>query len=248
MTSPILLLSDLHLPDAPSPLRERFLEFLTGPAREAQAVYLLGDLFEVWVGDAEGLLAYADEARALRALHDAGVSVAFMAGNRDFLLGSAFAEVAGLRRLVDPIVVNLAGTPTLLSHGDSWCTDDIGYQRWRRFSRNPLAQAIFRRLPARWRQAIGGTARQRSKVDKQAKPAEIMDVNADAIATAFAQSGVRRIIHGHTHRPADHLDAAGRERIVLADWRPDHCEYLQVDDDGLRRVELPSSGSTRARE
>lgn len=248
MTRPTLLLSDLHLPDAPSPLRDCFLAFLAGPARQAQAVYLLGDLFEVWIGDAEGLEAYAAEARALRELSDAGVTVAFMAGNRDFLVGSAFAKAAGLKPLADPVVVDLAGMPTLLSHGDVWCTNDVGYQRWRRFSRNRLAQAIFRRLPLRWRQAVGGTARQRSQIDKQAKSAEIMDVNASAIARAFEHAGVRRIIHGHTHRPADHRDNAGHERIVLADWRLGHCEYLQVDDAGIHRIRLATPAVAAKRE
>ncbi|WP_293391515.1 UDP-2,3-diacylglucosamine diphosphatase [Nevskia sp.] len=235
MNRPILLLSDLHLPNTPSPLRERFLAFLAGPAREAEAVYMLGDLFEVWIGDAEGLADYRSEADALRALRDSGVRVCYQHGNRDFMLGTAFAKAAGLELLADPLIVDLAGEPTLLSHGDIWCTDDLPYQRWRRFSRNPVAQFIYRRLPRAWRQKVAGQARGDGTRNK---PAAILDVNADAIRQAFIEHGVARIIHGHTHRPTVHqLDIDGRkvERLVLADWRPEHCEYLQVDDAGLIR-------------
>lgn len=240
MSRPTLLLSDLHLPNTPSPLRERFIAFLVGPAREAEAVYILGDLFEVWIGDAEGLADYRPEAEALRALRDSGVRLFYQHGNRDFMLGAAFAEAAGLELLTDPVIVDLAGEPTLLSHGDIWCTDDLAYQRWRRFSRNRLAQFIYRRLPRAWRQKVAGTARGDGTRNK---PAAILDVNAGAIANAFAEHGVARIIHGHTHRPALHLlDVEGRpvERLVLADWQADRCEYLQADASGLQRRLLPA--------
>jgi len=235
----ILLLSDLHLPITASPLRDRFLTFLEGPARAATAVYILGDLFEVWIGDAEGLAAYADEARALKALRDSGVAVFYQHGNRDFMLGAAFARAAGLELLRDPLIVDLAGTPTLLSHGDIWCTDDLPYQRWRRFSRNPVAQFIYRRLPRAWRQKVAGTARGDGTRNKAAA---ILDVNAQAIEQAFATHGVARIIHGHTHRPTTHaltVDGRAVERLVLSDWHGEHCEYLEVDAAGLRRRLLP---------
>lgn len=235
----ILLLSDLHLPITASPLRERFLSFLAGPARAASAVYILGDLFEVWIGDAEGLAAYRDEADALKALRDTGVALYYQHGNRDFMLGAAFAKAAGLQLLADPLIVDLAGTPTLLSHGDIWCTDDLPYQRWRRFSRNPLAQFIYRRLPRAWRQKVAGTARGDGSRNKAAA---ILDVNAGAIEHAFATYGVSRIIHGHTHRPTTHrlaVDGRAVERVVLADWHGEHCEYLEVDSEGLCRRLLP---------
>ena len=236
----ILILSDLHLPITASPLRDAFIAFLSGPARTAEAVYILGDLFEVWIGDAEGLAAYGPEARALKALRDSGVAVHYQHGNRDFMLGTAFASAAGLNLLDDPVIVPLAGTPTLLSHGDIWCTDDLPYQRWRRFSRNPLAQFIYRRLPRAWRQKVAGTARGDGGRNK---PAAILDVNPDAILNAFAEHRVARIIHGHTHRPDSHRLLAGDqwvERLVLSDWRPGHCEYLQVDSQGLQRKLLPA--------
>ena len=149
MSKPTILLSDLHLPPAPSPLREAFLRFLAGPARQADSVYILGDLFEYWIGDAEGLAHYAPEARALKALTAAGVPVYYQHGNRDFMVGADFFEATGVTLLPDPATVELGGVSTLLSHGDLFCTGDLAYQRWRRFSRNPLSQWVYRRLPRR---------------------------------------------------------------------------------------------------
>ena len=232
-----LLLSDLHLPAQPSALREAFTGFLEGPARKAQQVYILGDLFEYWIGDDAGLQVYAREISRLAALSASGVEVFFMAGNRDFLVNGGFAEVSGAKILPDPSVVTLAGRPTLLSHGDLFCTDDLAYQRWRRVSRNRAIQALFGLLPRALRERIAGGLRQQSNSGKAAKSADIMDVNAAAVAAAFARHKVQRIIHGHTHRPADHRDA-GLERIVLADWTPRRMEYLEASEAGLRRVAL----------
>ncbi len=242
MSQAVLLLSDLHLPTTPSPLREAFLAFLKGPAASASAVYILGDLFEYWIGDAEGLRDYAPETSALRALSDGGVPLYFMHGNRDFMVGETYARVAGIQLLPDPVCLNLAGSPSLLSHGDMLCTDDRGYQRWRRFSRNRPIQAAFRRLPEWLRRRIAGVARSRSEVEKRNKPEAIMDVNDAAVRAAFASHAVSRIVHGHTHRPARHLlEVDGRrvERLVLADWRPNHLEYLAADDRGLHRMNFP---------
>ena len=234
----VLLLSDLHLPNTPSPLRTAFQAFLDGPARGASAVYILGDLFEYWIGDAEGARDYAPETAALRRLAESGVSVYFMHGNRDFLIGAKFARIAGMHLLADPQRIQLGGVSTLLSHGDLWCTDDHAYQRWRRFSRHARVQAAFRTLPEFFRRCIAGTARSQSRRGKARKTMAIMDVNAAAISAAFSRHGVARMIHGHTHRPGDHhLALADRaaERIVLADWRPGHCEYLVVDERGVHR-------------
>ncbi len=237
-----LFLSDLHLPQQPSPLREGFLRFLQGPARMAEAVYLLGDLFEYWIGDDVGLQAYASEIAALRALTAHGVPVFFQHGNRDFLVGRTFAETTGVRLLDDPTAIDLYGVPTLLSHGDGWCVDDRAYQRWRRFSRNRVAQWLFLKLPRARRERIAGGVRGRSHEDKRWKAEDIMDVNAAAVRAAFDASGATRIVHGHTHRPDDHQlhDGAHRRvhRLVLADWRPDRMEYLAIDADGPRRVQL----------
>ncbi|MFT4047426.1 MAG: UDP-2,3-diacylglucosamine diphosphatase [Solimonas sp.] len=228
----VLLLSDLHLPNEPSPLREGFLRFLAGPARGAEAVYLLGDLFEYWAGDDVGIEDYAPEVAALRALTANGVPVCFIAGNRDFLVGRGFSKATGVRLLGDPVVVELGGVKTLLSHGDIFCTDDRAYQRWRRFTRNRLAQWLFLRLPKAHRHAIAGNLRQRSGADKRNKPSTIMDVSEATVVATMKRYGVTRLIHGHTHRPADHLLRVGLERaarLVLADWHAERMEYLSID-------------------
>lgn len=246
MTRPVLLLSDLHLPNTPSPLREGFLAFLAGPAREASDVYLLGDLFEYWIGDAEGLRDYGVEAAALKRLADSGVKVWSMHGNRDFMVGRDYARHAGFTLLPDPTTITLFGTPTLLAHGDVYCTEDVGYQRWRRFSRNPLAQAIYRRMPEAARLKVAGTARG-DGAERRNKPESILDVNEHAIAAAIAKAGVPRMIHGHTHRPTTHrvtlADGRVAERLVLSDWRPGHYEYLRADDTGLHRCLVPAPQS-----
>jgi UDP-2,3-diacylglucosamine hydrolase len=236
-----LFLSDLHLPDEPSPLREGFRRFLAGPARKASAVYILGDLFEYWIGDDVGVQAYAEEIAALRALTASGVAVYYQHGNRDFLVGRDFSASSGVQILRDPTVIDLYGQRTVISHGDLWCTDDTGYQRWRRFSRNRFAQWIFSKLPIGRRQAIAGGVRGQSASAKRNKAESIMDVNPTAVANAFSHHGVNRILHGHTHRPATHsdlLDGRTVERIVLADWHDDQMEYLAVDSAGVQRVAL----------
>jgi len=239
--APSLFISDLHLPAAASPLREAFARFLAGPAREAAALYILGDLFEVWIGDDAGLREYSAERACLRALIGAGVPVFFQHGNRDFLVGPDFAAATGVQLLPDPVVLPLGGVPTLLSHGDIWCTDDAAYQRWRRFSRRGAVQAVYRVLPLAWRERIAGGVRGRSEAGKQYKPADIMDVNDGAIRGAFRAHGVARLIHGHTHRPADQAyDVDGRRcvRHVLADWHPGRCEALRVDETGVHRMPI----------
>lgn len=232
-----LLLSDLHLPTDASPLRDGFIRFLEGPARDAEAIYILGDLFEVWIGDERGLHDYAPESAALKTLADS-VPVFYMHGNRDFMLGRDYATATGLQLLHDPTVLDLHGTMTLLAHGDRYCTDDLSYQRWRRFSRHPLAQAGYRALSESLRGKIAGGIRSTSRVQKQRMAEDIMDVNPSAIIAAFSESPAVRMIHGHTHRPAEHrLTIKGHdcERIVLADWRPDRMEYLELNASGYSR-------------
>lgn len=236
-----LFLSDLHLPDGPSPLRDGLIRLLEGPARAANVVYILGDLFEYWVGDDVGLRVHAPVINALKALTDSGVETCFMHGNRDFLVGKAFSRATGVKRLKDPTVVELDGVETLLSHGDRWCTDDLAYQRWRRFSRNAAAQWLFLRLPARQRLRIAGDLRGQSAMANQRKAEAIMDVNPRAIEAAFQRYHVARIIHGHTHRPEDHrvtVDGHSADRIVLADWHDDRMEYLVSEHGHLRRIHI----------
>lgn len=236
-------ISDLHLPPAASPLRDIFQSFLKGHAREAGALYILGDLFEYWIGDDAGLRDYAEEVQALSALTASGVAVYFQHGNRDFLVGKTFEARTGVKLLTEPYLLDLSSQQTLLSHGDLFCTGDVSYQRWRRFSRSPLVQGIYLALPLSLRRRIVGSVRAQSDTQKQYKPEDIMDVSIEAIRTAFQRHGVNRMIHGHTHRPAEHdYEIEGRkcQRIVLADWRPERCEVLRVDTAGIQRVKLSS--------
>lgn len=225
-----LFISDLHLsPDAPATV-ERFLNFLAGPARSASHLTILGDLFDYWAGDDD--LADPFNAHivvALRALADAGVMVSFMAGNRDFLIGQQFAAAAGLSLLPDPCVRAVAGVATLLTHGDTLCTDDNDYLAFRREVRHPDWQASFLARPLAARKAEITALRQRSEDAKRIKPAAIMDVNAGAVAATFRQHGVHALIHGHTHRPGQHthtVDGQPCQRWVLCDWHPDHGSAL----------------------
>ena len=239
--SSALLLADLHLPAGPSPFREAFLKFCKGPARDAADVYILGDLFEYWIGDDVGMSLYAAETVALLALSKSGTRVHFAHGNRDFLVGDDFLEAIGGALMDDPLRIELAGTATLLSHGDELCTDDVAYQRWRRFCRWRGAQKAFVKLPRSLRERIAGGVRRTSLVEKRSKAEDIMDVNDGAVRDAFKRHDVTRIIHGHTHRPGEHryeIDGRECERIVLADWRPERMEYLRADKSGLERIQL----------
>jgi UDP-2,3-diacylglucosamine hydrolase len=219
---PALFISDLHLSEDRPAANERFFSFLEDTARSADALYILGDFFEYWIGDDD--LAYpfnAVVAGALRELTRSGVALYLMHGNRDFLIGAGFCEATGGSLLEDPTVVELGGEKTLLVHGDTLCTDDLDYQAWRRTARSAAWQREFLgKSLAERRRAVGGM-REKSKEVIQAKPAEIMDVNAGAVRSAMEQHAVKRLIHGHTHRPGRHaVDLGGvrGERWVLPDW------------------------------
>ncbi len=236
MAGPTLFLSDLHLsPERPA-LLAAFAHFCRGTARRAEAVYILGDLFDAWVGDDQLHEPVAAEvAHALHALVDAGVRVAVMRGNRDFLLGARFAQAAGVTMLPDELVVDVQGTPTLLLHGDLLCTADVRYQKYRAWTHNPRVQRRLLALPYIARRAIARGLRQQSRRASAMKPEAIMDVTEDAVAAAFRTHGVARMVHGHTHRPARHLlqvDGRPCERFVLADWY-DHGSYLECAADAV---------------
>ena len=233
---PTLLLSDLHLaPDRPA-AAAAFHAFARGPAREAAAVYVMGDLFDAWIGDDQRREPFARAiVESLRGISDAGVPLCVARGNRDFLLGADFARDAGATLLDEQTVVDVAGTPTLLTHGDEFCTDDAGYQRFRAWSRDPRSQRRLLRLPYPVRRLIAAWLRRGSRAATARKPESILDVNATAVEQAFRTRGVTRIVHGHTHRPARHalvIDGAPRERIVLADW-DDRGHYLAIDASGV---------------
>jgi UDP-2,3-diacylglucosamine hydrolase len=216
-----LFISDLHLDESRPHIVELFTRFLARDARGADALYILGDLFESWIGDDDDSALALRVAAATRTLRDSGVPVYFMHGNRDFLLGADYAARADMTLLADPIVVDLAGERTLLMHGDTLCTDDVEYQKFRTLVRDPKWQAQFLAKPLAERRAFATQARGESrKHTSMAKP-EIMDVNPAVVEATMRDHGVRRLIHGHTHRPATHrLDFGGRaaERIVLGDW------------------------------
>jgi UDP-2,3-diacylglucosamine hydrolase len=231
----VWLVSDLHLPPKPSPLREGFLRWLAAAGQDAQQVILLGDIFEAWIGDDLGAELYAEEIAALRALSDAGVDLRFMVGNRDFLLGDGFCAATGARALPDPCIVTLGGRPTLLSHGDQWCWDDRSYLRYRRVVHHRGLQRLFLRLPKSVRQRIADGLRQQSREYTAEKTVTITDVSTEAITDAFGHARVDRIIHGHTHRPAHHHVTVGGnacERIVLPDWTAVRMEGLRISTDG----------------
>lgn len=215
-----LFISDLHLSPRRPGIAESFFSLLQGEARRADALYILGDLFEYWIGDdAANPLGYSPVIDQLRALSDSGVPVYFMRGNRDFLAGDRFAADTGCRILPDPTVIDLYGEPVLLMHGDFLCTDDTAHQEFRRTVDDPGWQRGFLSKPIEARMQLAQEAREHSREHKDSVTMEIMDVNDDAVHRAFDEHGVRLMIHGHTHRPAVHDDGAGgTRRIVLGDW------------------------------
>lgn len=216
-----LFVSDLHLsPERPA-ITAAFERFLMDSAPAAEALYILGDLFEYWAGDDD--LADPFNARIARALAQlaARIPLYLMHGNRDFLLGSDFARATGARLLPDPSVVTLHGTPTLLMHGDTLCTDDTDYQRFRALVRTARWQADFLALPLEARKEKIAALRAQSETEKAGKPAAIMDVNPQAVEAALRSHATPRLIHGHTHRPGRHahrVDGMLCERWVLPDW------------------------------
>ncbi|QNP39970.1 UDP-2,3-diacylglucosamine diphosphatase [Lysobacter solisilvae (ex Woo and Kim 2020)] len=240
-----LFISDLHL-DAERPqVTELFGRFLREEARGADALYILGDLFEAWVGDDDPSETGAFVARELKAVAGAGVPVRFIRGNRDFLLGDAYARRAGMAILPDPAVVLLYGEPTLVMHGDTLCTDDVAYQQFRAQVRNPAWQQQFLSQPLAARLAFAQQARAASKAHQaglqdKGTMETITDVSAPTVAATLAQFGIGRVIHGHTHRPAIHeldIDGKPHQRIVLGDWY-DQGSVLRVSKDDARLSSL----------
>ena len=218
-----LFISDLHLTEERPAANERFMEFLEREARAAQALYILGDFFEYWIGDDDLEEPFnAVMAGMLRSLVRHGVPVHVMHGNRDFLIGERFCAAAGAALLPDPSVIEAGGEKTLLMHGDTLCTDDLEYQAWRATARSARWQDEFLARPRAERRSMILGLREKSKEVTQAKPAEIMDVNEQAVAGALQAHGVRRLVHGHTHRPGRHTLAlpggTAAERWVLPDW------------------------------
>jgi len=216
-----LFISDLHLDETRPQIVGLFERFLANEARHADALYILGDLFEAWIGDDEDAPLPKRVASALSSLGDSGVPVYFIAGNRDFLLGEDYARRAGMTILDDGTIVDLYGTPTLLLHGDTLCTDDAAYLAFRTQVRGPAWQRQFLSQPLAARRAFAQQARDASREHTSQAAMAIMDVNQRAVEVALRGAQVTRMIHGHTHRPAIHdleLDGTPAQRIVLGDW------------------------------
>ncbi|MER0042791.1 UDP-2,3-diacylglucosamine diphosphatase [Pseudomonas sp. MGal98] len=233
----ILLISDLHLEEERPDITRAFLHFLDTRARHAEALYILGDFFEVWIGDDAMTPFQRSIAQALRRLADSGTRIYLMHGNRDFLLGKAFCREAGCTLLGDPHTVELAGEKVLLMHGDSLCTLDIGYQKMRRLLRNPLSLFILRNLPLDTRHRLARKLRSESRSQTRMKASDIVDVTPDEVQRVMARYGVKTLIHGHTHRPDVHalqVDGQPAKRIVLGDWDKQGWA-LQVDENGFNQ-------------
>lgn len=245
----ILFISDLHLDARRPAITALFLDFLAGlEPRRCTGLYILGDLFEAWIGDDNDDPHDAQVIAALRAAVQRGVPVWIMHGNRDFLLGERFAAASGCTLLPDPSVIDLDGEPTLLMHGDTLCIDDVEYQQFRAMVRDPAWQRQFLARPLAERRAIAANLRETSRQRTGEKAAEIMDVNPQAVLEALRAHGVRRLIHGHTHRPAvHHMDVDGRpaQRIVLGDWYT-QGSVLYAEAGALRLKSLPLASSPAA--
>lgn len=233
----ILLISDLHLEEERPDITRAFLHFLDTRARQAKALYILGDFFEVWIGDDAMTPFQHGIAGALRRLSDSGTRLYLMHGNRDFLLGKAFCREAGCTLLGEPHTVELAGEKVLLMHGDSLCTRDIGYQKMRRLLRNPLSLFILRNLPLNTRHQLARKLRSESRSQTRMKASDIVDVTPDEVQRVMGRYGVKTLIHGHTHRPDVHalqVDGQPARRIVLGDWDK-YGWALQVDNNGFNQ-------------
>jgi UDP-2,3-diacylglucosamine hydrolase len=235
-----LFVSDLHLQPAMAHTTAAFLEFLEQHASRTQQLYLLGDIFEAWAGDDDLDDAYNRRiVDALGRLRAKGVTLYWIAGNRDFLAGERFAQASGAVLLPDPYIARIAGRTIVLTHGDAWCTDDDAYMQFRAQVRDPVWQNQFLALPLQERKKIIESLRTGSQAAQRSKSYEIMDVNASAITELFEKSGTATMIHGHTHRPARHEQPHGddkRVRYVLSDWDLDHGQprgdWLSIDASG----------------
>ena len=244
-----LFISDLHLDGTRPDITAQFLEFLEREGRRAEALYILGDLFEAWIGDDDPDPDKRRVIQGLRAVSDAGVKTFLIHGNRDFLIGTRFCRETGMKLLDDGTVIDVYGRRVLLMHGDLLCIDDHAYQRLRRIVRNPLVQFTLRRLSLRQRQRLAERMREGSKehiASMDVAAPQIMDVNQDEVRRTFERYGVDCIIHGHTHRPAVHemqIDGKPAVRIVLGDWY-EQGSVLRWNERGFELAELANPSGT----
>src|SRR5271169_6129567 len=235
-----LFISDLHIDASCRQIIRQFTEFLQTEACDADALYILGDLFDSWVGDDAPDAGQSAAIAAIKSLTASGVPCFVMHGNRDFLLGPKFCADSGARLLADPVIVTLYGDPVLLMHGDALCTDDHAYQRLRATVRDADWQRQFLALSIDQRRTLAGAARAGSRAHTAGIPNTITDVNADSVAAALRGAGSATLLHGHTHRPAIHslqVDGKARTRIVLGDWY-DHGSVLRWNSGGPELASL----------
>jgi UDP-2,3-diacylglucosamine hydrolase len=236
-----LLVSDVHLDEDAPQATAQFLHFLSERAAHAEALYILGDLFEAWIGDDDCAPGNERVCRALQELTAGGVPCFVLHGNRDFLLGSGFSTRSGCQLLPDPVVAEFDGEPVLLTHGDALCSDDHAYQELRSIVREPGWQRHFLALPRAQRELLANAARAGSRRHTARTVPNIMDVNGGAVSAAFRSTGVRRMIHGHTHRPGVHdlrVDGAPAQRIVLGAWY-EQGSYLRYERGKFELHTLP---------
>jgi len=216
-----VFISDLHLEDSRPDVTRALLFFLQQYKGDCQALFILGDLFEVWLGDDNSSPLIQQVILSLREMSDSGAALYIMRGNRDFLLGNAFCDATGAQLLSEPTVIDLYGQPTLLLHGDSLCTDDTEYQIYRKKIRDPAAIGKLLAMSLKERSTLARDLRKKSRTANSNKAENIMDVNASAVEQIMAEYDVKQLIHGHTHRPARHIlkvNGATAERFVLGDW------------------------------
>lgn len=241
----LLLVSDMHLQENRPELTRAFLHFLKTDAPQAKALYLLGDIFNVWVGDDAMTDFHREVAAGIKQLAENGTEVFIMHGNRDFALGKDFCEQAGCTLLKDPSVITPFGEPILLMHGDLLCTKDIGYQRMRRLLRNPVINFILRNLSLKIRQKIAGQARKISKSTTSKKASYIIDVTQEEVVRLMEKYQTTCLIHGHTHRPAVHdlevkinNKTLPAKRYVLGDWSDQQGWKITLEKNDIQLSEF----------
>ena len=229
-----LFISDLHLSDTTKSLNQAFSDFIQTTAYKADQLFILGDLFEAWLGDDDDSNIAEFVAEHLRSLSESGTQVFLMRGNRDFMLSDTYAQSLGASLLEDSTTLEIEGQPICLLHGDALCTDDKAYQRFRRIIQHPITRHILALLPLSTRKKIGTKLRGKSSAENANKAENIMDAAETAVTQLFYEQGVAVIVHGHTHRPHSHY-YGNNTRYVLGDWG-EQLHYLKLDSCGFEYI------------
>lgn len=236
-----LFISDLHLSEHRPALQTLFLQFLQGPATYAQKIYILGDLFDAWLGNDVNKAFHQIFYPLFKDLANRGIPLSFMAGNRDFLIDRSYLEEAGIKWLPDPCVIDLHGIKTLLTHGDKLCTQDVAYQRYRRIAQHPWTKWAFLHLPRRLRENMGKKLRLKSQQYQRKQETHILDVSQSEVEKWLAQYKVQQLIHGHVHRPKIHQQQ-NTKRMVLGDWHDKGSVILSTPNQNALATYCPKEG------